>query len=63
MVIYKILRIIYGYFIIPVWIAFFMLTTLALIALAINAWFSRKILGKNNSPDFKPRTIFPYGDH
>ena len=63
MAIYKIAKFIYGYLIIPLWIIFFIMTTIVLVGLTANAWISRKIFKKSHSPDFKPRTIFPYGDH
>jgi len=59
---YKMLKFIYSYFVIPLWIFSFFLTTLALVALWINAWISQKIFKRTNQPLFQPRPIFPYTD-
>jgi len=50
---------IYGYLIIPIWILFFIGTTIFLIYQSIVAWFNAKILKKSNKPYFTPRSIFP----
>lgn len=49
-----------GYIIIPLWILFFLFTSLVLLGLAINTWIARRLLRKSSLPDFEPRSIFPY---
>lgn len=51
-----------GYIVIPLWILFFLFTSLVLLALAINTWIARYIFQKKSAPGFKPRSIFPYED-
>jgi hypothetical protein len=59
----KITNTIKGYLIIPLWIGFFIFTSIILVMLSINAWILQKIFGKNVSTEFKQRSIFPYEEN
>jgi hypothetical protein len=51
-----------GYLVIPLWILFFLFTSLILLGLSLNAWIARYLFSKSSAPDFEPRSIFPYED-